>query len=997
MRRSFAGIAALVVGIAIAVVAYSRCGGDATAPGASAPGTSAAVAAPGDRAAGARPADRGASADPRTLPRGRVSGTVRAHGAGPIAGAQVCATWYARGLGAEETREPLCAITDASGRYALTDLVPGSYQLYGSAAHYKPEAWHDAQHESSLRVHAGQVIDGIDLELDDGGVEVKGKVADINGGPVAGALVTASQGEGWRVGPGGAMVRSADDGSFTLWARPGTVTISASAEGYSSGSKTVTAPGALALVLLTPEAVLAGIVVEADTRRPVAGALVSAGSDWRDGEGQRSSALTDATGHFRLTRLPPGRYKPSATANEGYGEPAESVLLALGQTVEGIEIPLHPTATIRGKVVLDGADARPCPRGWVSILDAARDQRSGAEIDDDGTVTIRSVLPGDYKVDVWCTDHLSRDHYDPITVARADVDGLVWTVGDGGTVVGRIHTAAGDPVQGNVNAAKRGGDPRGQRSWGWGETERDGTFALHGLVPGSYDLNVSPDDAPAPRAPTPVEVKPGAVATVDIVIDQGGTITGTVVDERGAPVTGASVRAVGTRWSWDGGAMTADDGTFTIRGADPGEVRVTAARGWDAMRAPGSTDDDTQGKRITVVAGKSVSVRLVVESQGGSISGTVADATGQPIADAYVTAARESDAAGAASGDGVRGAHWTWDRKPIVTATDGSFTVDQLAPGRYTLRAYRRGGGEAFSEHVPVGTRARLVMKPAGAIAGTVVAPGGAHVDRFAVALIDRTTGFARHEEFYETGGTFALRELPAGTFTLEVTAPGARASLQLALTEGEHKDGVALSLERMVTVRGHLVELGATTPVAEMLVSISAVSGDESFTFDPNSDPERKNISDATGAFEVPRAPVGRAMVTAMPLDWEHSPYGFVRKVVVVAAGTDVVDVGAIELARRRVSARDRGGDLGFAFVEAPPETEPDQVVLKVSHIDAGGPASASGLAVGDVVVAVDGIDVRGDRNYLAGTLLEVPTGTTLKLGLARGATVAIVAGKPQ
>jgi len=390
-------------------------------------------------------------------------------------------------------------------------------------------------------------------------------------------------------------------------------------------------------------------------------------------------------------------------------------------------------------------------------------------------------------------------------------------------------------------------------------------------------------------------------------------------------------------------------------------------------------------------------VRLVVESQSGAISGTVADATGQPIADAYVTAVRESDAAGAASGGAMRGAHWTWERKPVVTATDGAFTVDHLAPGRYTLRAYRRGGGEAFSEHVPVGTSTRLIMKPAGAITGTVVAPGGAHVDRFEVSLTDRSTGFARHEEFFQTAGAFALRELPAGAFTLEVTAPGARASLPLALADGEHKDGVALTLERMVTVRGHLVELGSNTPVANMLVSVGPVVGDMSFTFDPNSDPERKNITDGTGAFEVPRAPVGRAMVTTMPLDWDHSPYSFARKVVVVAPGTDVVDVGTIEMVRRRVRARERGGDLGFSFVEARPEADPDTLVLEIAHIDAGGPASASGLAVGDIVIAIDGIDVRGDRNYLAGTLLEVPTGTTLKLGLARGATVSIVAGKPQ
>ncbi len=996
MRRSFLGLAAIAAAVAVAVVAYGRCGGG----GSGASTTATAAAGPTTALVGAAraapDAARGASADPRTQPRGRIAGTIRAHGGGPIAGAQVCATWSSSELGREDTRDPRCTATDASGRYALAELVAGSYQVVAVAARYQPATWHDPAREASLRLRAGQQLAGIDLELDEGGVEVKGKVADINGGPVAGATVMAAKGREWFSDSGSSFTRSADDGTFAIWTQPGTVAITATAEGYSAGSKTAAAPGAFVEVLLTPEAVLAGVVVESGSKRPVAGALVSAGADWREGDGQGGSARTDDTGHFRLTRLPPGRYKPRAAAIDGYGEPAESVLLALGQTVDGIEIELHPTAQVRGRVVIEGDARAPCPRGWVSIFDAVRDRRAGAEIDDDGQVTLRAVLPGTYKVDVWCNDHLSRDHYELISVAQADLTDLVWLVGNGGGISGRVHTADGAPVRATIGAANRGGDPRGQRSWGWQEADRDGRFEMRGLVPGGYDVTVTPDDAANPHAPTPTEVTAGAVATVDIVIDAGGTITGTVVDEHGAAVTGASVRAVGTRWSWNGGAMTADDGSFTIRGADPGEVRVTAARGGDAMRAPGSTDDDTQGKRITVASGKTVSVRLVVESQGGAIRGTVVDATGQPIADAYVTAARESDAAGAAAGGGIREAHWTWERRPTVTATDGTFTVDQLAPGRYTLRAYRRGGGEALTEHVPVGTRARLMMKPAGAISGVVIAPGGAHVDRFAVSLTDRTTGFARHEEFYETGGAFALRELPPGAFTLEVTAGAARASLELALAEGQHQDGLTVALERMVTVRGRLVELGARGPVAGLMVGIAAANSEEGMPFDPNADPERKNITDASGRFEVARAPVGRATVTAFPLDWEQSPFGFVHKLVVVPAGADVVDVGDIELVRRRLPARDRGGDLGFDFADNPPDAEPDEVILKVSHLDAGGPAIGSGLQVGDVIVAVDGVDVRGDRTYLAWTMMAVPAGTTLKLTLARGPIVAIVVGKP-
>ena len=65
-------------------------------------------------------------------------------------------------------------------------------------------------------------------------------------------------------------------------------------------------------------------------------------------------------------------------------------------------------------------------------------------------------------------------------------------------------------------------------------------------------------------------------------------------------------------------------------------------------------------------------------------------------------------------------------------------------------------------------------------------------------------------------------------------------------------------------------------------------------------------------------------------------------------------------------------------------------------SVIRAGGPAASSGLQVGDEIVSVDGYDVRGSQSYLYRSLIFVPPGTRVTLGLARGANVTITAGKP-
>ena len=122
---------------------------------------------------------------------------------------------------------------------------------------------------------------------------------------------------------------------------------------------------------------------------------------------------------------------------------------------------------------------------------------------------------------------------------------------------------------------------------------------------------------------------------------------------------------------------------------------------------PGSTDDDVQGEKVVVKAGETSTVKLVVESQRGVIAGNVVDSGGEAIVDAYIVAARESDAAGASATDAMRDAQWSWG-DAVITDAQGKFMVKDLGSGKYTVRAYRKGGGEAFAEHVAVGATVTL-------------------------------------------------------------------------------------------------------------------------------------------------------------------------------------------------------------------------------------------------------------------------------------------------
>ncbi len=1004
MKKRLALVLLLLAIAAVLGFLYLRDQRGASGKGGTSASAGAHGGASGSTGSGDSPGGRGI-ADPRSKPRGSIAGTVRVKDGGPLAGASVCTSWFAEGATAEDTREPTCTTTDAAGGYKLTELVPGYHQVGAFASGHIPASWRDPErNRDGVKLKPAEQRVGIDLVLTPGGVELAGVVEDISGGPIADALVSVRSGGGWWSNGARALARSDAQGRFTLWTKPGEVSVSAQAEGYAPGNTDAVAPTKLVEVLLTPESVLAGTVVEAGGKTPVEGAIVTVG-DWRSGEDSSdASARTDAQGRFRLTRLSPGRYKPLAAAQGRYGEPAESVLLGLGQTVEDVVIEVHAAATVRGTVVIDegGGKTKPCADGWVGLQENQVGRWEGDSADADGKIEITALLPGKYEVDVWCEGFLAQDKYDDVLVATADIDGLVWKVGSGARIRGSVKTSDGTPVaEANVSAQTTGGAARGQRSWGNDETKADGTFTLRGLVAGDYNIEVNADDQRAPETPPKVTVPAGGEATVEVVLPSSGTITGTVMDTDGKPVRGARVRVANDGWSWGGGEGRAgDDGVFTIKGVRPGERRVVATRGWwNEMRRPGSTDDDVQGERVTVVAGKPASVKLVVEARSGVITGTVTDEKGEPVVDAWVIAARESEAAGRLEGGAMRNSRWSWGRddRPVITGTDGRFKVTGLAPGSYAVRAFRRGGGEAVGEHVKVGGSVALVIKTTGTIAGTVTVPEGAALpDEIFLSVVDEKTGFSRREKFFRTGGVFTIRDLPAGEFLITADASAGRVTTTVKLASGESKVGLALVLERKITVKGRMVELGTTTPVPGLSARVQPVKGGRGeMIFMSGGGGDKLNISGEDGRFTLENSPTGKVWVTAWPMDWESSPYAWTRVYVEIAAA-DVVDVGDVEVLRRRKKPNEPDGDFGFTTAEQAPDLDPQLSQIKVAHIRAGGPAARAGLVVGDVITEVDGHDVRGVKQSRAGVLMDVLEGTKVTFGLARGETLTITAGPP-
>ena len=998
-RRNIALGVIAVAGLAGLALWWRGCGG-------SRDGSSGATRA-GDEAASRAAAlqARTRRQDVRRLPRASIEGTIRDPAGAPIAGARVCGFAGSSDLSDEETRAPICASSGGDGRYRLADLLPARYSLHASAEGRIPARFRAPRtttrrgdRDWPIRLAAGEARRGVDLVLAPGGVLVTGVVKDIGGGTVAAALVMAATGDRWSEGGASAVAESDAAGAFRLWSAPGSLRLTAQADGYAEGWKSAVAPGQRVEILLTPESVLAGRVVERGSGAPVAGAKVSA-TEWGSWEdGGNGTALTDESGRFRITRLLPGRYKPAASAAGRYGVARESALLGLGQTVEAVVIEVHPAAVVTGVVSIAGGGG-PGPAGRVNLRDPDGGEEASGRIEAAGAVSIPAVLPGTYKVEITCQGFVEGlDHPDLAVVAGADPPPQAWTVASGARIRGTVKSAGGEPVGGaEVSARSAGGDPRAQRSWGWDESEEDGSFAIEGLVAGRYKVSAESERFPGAKDPVQVEVSAGGEATLELRLEASSRIAGDVVDERGRPVAGVQVVATGSaRWDWKS-TLTRDDGGFTLEGVRPGKQRVTAMReqGWgNALRAPGSSDDDDQGQRVEVKPGATARVRLVVESQDGVIHGRVLDAAGAPVTDAFIDAERESESAAAQPGGAGRSMRWAWARTPVLTDIGGRFTLEKLSPGRYSVRAFRRGGGESTAEGVAVGSRVDLVIRPTGSIAGTVVAAGsGAPPDRFSLTISDEARGFRRTEAFFRTGGAFTLRDLPAGQFKLAASAADGAGSVTVPLADGQAQSGQTIRLEGRATVTGRVVALDTGKPLAGFRMHVSPVQAGGRFSF-RGDDSDRKHISGPDGRFEVENAPAGRVQVAGFPIEWDEAGYGFVRMVATVAGGR-TTDVGDVRVAPMRQKRGERSGDLGFVLKETPPDVEPEDVVLEVALVR---PAAAkAGLAVGDVITAMDGHEVTGANHYLYWSLSRVPPGTTVTLALARGASVKLTAGEPR
>jgi len=313
--------------------------------------------------------------------------------------------------------------------------------------------------------------------------------------------------------------------------------------------------------------VIRGRVVRADTGEPLRRVQVRV-DEWTGDHSGPAAAMTDAEGRYELTELRAGRYQLKATRG-GYVEVAygqrrpfergRPVELGEGAVLQNIDFALPRGAVVTGHVVDETGEA--VAHASVSLarhryIDGERRlvAESASSTDDRGQFRIFGVPPGDYviiaRLDLMDLGSKDRVRYVPTYYPGTPIVGEAQrvTVGVGEELSGivialaRATTASVRGVvrsSGNVSpgvftvvVAREIGGPRAD-DVATAVAAGDGSFAIGGLLPGTYMLEARGTSASA-FASAEVVVGGSDVTGVVLTLSRGATARGRIRFDTGS-------------------------------------------------------------------------------------------------------------------------------------------------------------------------------------------------------------------------------------------------------------------------------------------------------------------------------------------------------------------------------------------------------------------------------------------------------------------------------
>jgi len=735
---------------------------------------------------------------------------------GPIAGAVVRL--------APEDGDVLALETGRDGTAVADQLALGTWQVSASAPGHEPAAL--PAHELVAGDHAKLAI-----TLASGGRTLTGVVTDVTGGPIAGARIDAARlGAMGRPDDAVATTITGADGRYQVTVTEGQLLVAARSADYAAQSRIVDVgpSGAAADFALVPGGVIEGIVLDAKTREPVAGALVEARRDSASimlAETGARLATAGPDGRFRVTGLRPGAYELDAIAVNRRSNSATIVGLGVAEQVADVEILVGTSPVVRGTVV----DETGAPMPGARVLAMSRGAGDEARADAQGAFVLAGLRPGSYVLFANTAEHIGAGRT-PVEVRDADIDGVIVKVQRGAVIKGHVEPRQVADVR--FQPSMRGRVDGPMRLLAPTTTGPDGEFAIGPTAAGAGMLSAR--GASGEQGSLAIEVTNGMPEVV-LALTPGAAIAGRVLDGKGKPAAGVAVMAAPTAGEQHTmivngvitsgiQALTDATGAYEIRGLAAGTYSLSALERGRPLPVRGKAPKVTLG-----AAARKTGVDFTVERPDGVIRGVVLGPDGAPLADAWVSVDQDLQSmvermlADREPGEGSMmmrvemaddGDRETSAFPPALTDAEGRFEIRGLPAASYEVVAEAQAG--KLRGRLPgVQPDATVTVRAAGVttLSGTVTGPSGPTA-LFTVEL----DGPTRTQRTF-TNGTFSLGRVDPGSYTVRVTSSDGNAEAKVEVSPGAPAT-VAIALVANATVVGTVVD-AAEKPMANVPVIV--------------------------------------------------------------------------------------------------------------------------------------------------------------------------------
>jgi hypothetical protein len=353
----------------------------------------------------------------------------------------------------------------------------------------------------------------------------------------------------------------------------------------------------------------------------------------------------------------------------------------------------------------------------------------------------------------------------------------------GGEISGTVTNAAGARLS-NICVFPIATSLAGQYQLIRPGVSRDGAFHVRGVPAGSYLVNFAPcnsnsaytsvwwKNSATPQHARVIRVKNRQlVSGINQVMPLGAKITGVVTagTRAGPRLAGICVSAVPTAGGIDGGgfAITGRNGGYVMPGLPAGRYQVQFSPGCGNN---GNYLPENYPRQVTLAAGKVDAGIDGVLPVGAEVSGVVADSRGHPVGGICVA---------------VQGGPGYGYGNQVQTAANGSYAVNQLPAGNYTIQFFGGCGNRGSyapqgyngtnvntPRVVPVAAAQRLsginaLMRPGATIGGRVTSASGQGLG--GVCVVATTPGLRTSSGPFAIGGS--VGGLPPGQ--LAATAVG--------------------------------------------------------------------------------------------------------------------------------------------------------------------------------------------------------------------------------